>query len=896
MMKGSIPRFFLSVVFSSIAIFSYSISAYGGDMFTHWQVELGNWSNSDNWDGGEPTGSYTYIENGGTAEITLNGEHPHELHMSNDSTIRMYSGSLSVDDKEYIGKMTLSRFIQSGGTHTVHHNFTLGYGTNGKGIYDLSGGELRTRYAWIGFSSGTGEFTHSGGTHTISGEFVLGYSADGTYKLSGTGILDARDVNEYIGKYGTGEFTQSGGTNRTDHLTIASKGIYRQNDGTVSVKCLSIENGGSYYYKGGSLTVDAGFDVKGTLDLGNSNVTITCNSAIVDLSSGNIANAGNGSLNVGANSLTIYDSGASPESLFGSYATQGMTHEKGTTLIVGQAEGFSGAGKIEDFVDCSGTIEAADGEGINLENGLLVRSNGRVNLGSGTMTVKANGSGLNGGQLSSATELIGQAATATFEQTGDSSTNTANEIYLGSRALNGAPAGHGTYTLTGGSLTASTAEYIGYFSSSTFNQVGSNTVNTVENLYLGYDFDGDGTYILGGGRVAANNEYLGFYAKGTFTQETGTTNNVSGVLYVGYGYNQSEGIYNMNGGSISAEQENIGRNGTGRFIQNSGVNHTNKLIVGDTSNGIGRYELKSGDLVVNDRELIGGNAGVGTMTHTGGIHQVELAYVGFATNSTGTYELSGTGEVNANMVYVGYHGTGTFIQEEGTVNIDRLMYIGYWAGSNGTYRVASGSLSVGELYVGREGHAVFSIEDSSADVTVTEKLSFGPDSEFNADAGSIIHMTGSIFENESTDSDALSGLGNLEMIFEGGNEDIDTFEVAGKDIGNIYPDGWTDNFVLDTLTIGGDDIGKLKLVDIFDNNPNWAGQEALYVVNLNIGAGSYLDLNGLNLYYINSSIDPSAIIIYNGGLLIPEPTTIGMLIIGAYLFILRKKGNLLYVG
>ncbi len=888
-MKGSVSHFFVSVVFSSAVIFVCSVSAYGGDMFTHWQVALGNWSNSDNWDGGEPTGSYTYIENGGTAEITLNGEHPHELHMSNDSTIRMYSGSLSVDDKEYIGKMTVSRFIQSGGTHTVHHNFTLGYGTNGNGIYELSGGELRTMYAWIGFSSGIGEFTHSGGTHTIDGEFILGYSADGTYELSGTGVLDARNVNEYIGKYETGEFTQNGGTNQADHLTITSKGIYRHNDGVVSVKCLSIENGGNDYYKGGSLTIDAGLDVKGTLDLGNSNVAITCNSAIVDLSGGNIVNAGNGSLNVGANSLTIYDAGARPESLFGSYTTQGMMHEKGTTLVVGQTEGFSGAGEIEDFVDCAGTIESATGEGINLENGLLVRSTGQLNLGSGTLTVKADGSSLNGGQLSAATELIGQAATVAFEQTGDSSNNTADEIYLGSRALNGEPAGNGTYTLSGGSITANTAEYVGYFSSGTFNQVGNDTVNTVESLYLGYDLEGDGTYTLSGGRVAANDEYVGFYAKGTFTQQAGTTNNVSGVLYVGYGYAQSDGVYNMNGGSLSADQENVGRNGTGRFTQYSGVNQTNRLTVGDTSNGTGKYELKAGSLIVNDREFIGGNDGVGTMTHTGGTHQVNLAYLGFLNNSTGTYELSGTGEVNANMVYVGYHGTGTFIQEAGTVNIERLMYIGYWADSNGTYRLAGGSFSVGELYVSREGHGVFSIEDSSADVMVTEKLSFGADSEFTAADGSRIHMTGSIFENESTDSGALAGLQNLEMIFEGGDEDVDTFEVAGKDLGNVYPDGWTDNFVLDTLTLGGDDVGKLILTDIFDNNPNWTGQEALYVVNLNIGPGSYLDLNGLNLYYLNSSIDPSATIVYNGGMLIPEPMMVSLVTIGLIGLVFRRK-------
>ena len=74
-------------------------------------------------------------------------------------------------------------------------------------------------------------------------------------------------------------------------------------------------------------------------------------------------------------------------------------------------------------------------------------------------------------------------------------------------------------------------------------------------------------------------------------------------------------------------------------------------------------------------------------------------------------------------------------------------------------------------------------------------------------------------------------------------------------------DGWVDNFALDTLMLGGVDIGKVLLVDNFDNQPGWVGSEALYVTNFYVGSGSYLDLNGLNLYYINGAIDPGATII-----------------------------------
>ena len=143
-------------------------------------------------------------------------------------------------------------------------------------------------------------------------------------------------------------------------------------------------------------------------------------------------------------------------------------------------------------------------------------------------------------------------------------------------------------------------------------------------------------------------------------------------------------------------------------------------------------------------------------------------------------------------------------------------------------------------------------------------MRFGADSTFTAVPGSTIHMTGSALENENTDPTDLLGLHSLEFIFEGGAEDIDPFEVAGQDMGAVI-EGWTENFAHGTLTLGGDDIGQVQLVDSVDNQPVWEGSEALYVYTLNLGAGSYLDLNGHNLYYFQGSIDPGATILYNGG-------------------------------
>ena len=60
--------------------------------------------------------------------------------------------------------------------------------------------------------------------------------------------------------------------------------------------------------------------------------------------------------------------------------------------------------------------------------------------------------------------------------------------------------------------------------------------------------------------------------------------------------------------------------------------------------------------------------------------------------------------------------------------------------------------------------------------------------------------------------------------------------------------GLENNFALNTFTLGGKDIGQIRLDSYYPNGiyPD----EALYVHNLNIEAGSYLDLNGYDFYYV----------------------------------------------
>lgn len=128
----------------------------------------------------------------------------------------------------------------------------------------------------------------------------------------------------------------------------------------------------------------------------------------------------------------------------------------------------------------------------------------------------------------------------------------------------------------------------------------------------------------------------------------------------------------------------------------------------------------------------------------------------------------------------------------------------------------------------------------------------------------------------------MAGLANLKLIFEGGIGHVDAFEVAGADLGPI-PAGFSGNFALGSLVLGGVDVGYVQLVDQVSNRGDGGGNlapEALYVHDLILGPGCLLDLNGLNLYYWHAQIDPGAAIDLKGEHLmavVPEPSSIALI-------------------
>ncbi len=216
----------------------------------------------------------------------------------------------------------------------------------------------------------------------------------------------------------------------------------------------------------------------------------------------------------------------------------------------------------------------------------------------------------------------------------------------------------------------------------------------------------------------------------------------------------------------------------------------------------------------------------------------------------GTAEITGaTDPAVAEHLTVGRFASGHLHQTGGSLQVPGTLTLGYWVGSEGWLDCSGGTLEAGNLYVGHFGAGHLALT-GAADVTVTGVLSLGNAGTLAAAPGATVHLAGTAFRNVSTTPAALADLAALAVVLEAGQATATDVEVAGRDLGADAA-GWTMNFALGTLAVGGAAPGHLHLVDLHDNQPGWGGNEAMYVEALTIGPGAILDLAGLNLYYRN---------------------------------------------
>jgi hypothetical protein len=204
---------------------------------------------------------------------------------------------------------------------------------------------------------------------------------------------------------------------------------------------------------------------------------------------------------------------------------------------------------------------------------------------------------------------------------------------------------------------------------------------------------------------------------------------------------------------------------------------------------------------------------------------------------------------------VGYGGVGVVNHTAGAHEIGGTLTLGREPNAAGVYQVHAGDLRVHDLDVGPAGAGVLCLCTSAPNVTVSGVLRIGPAGEVEAPAGAAVRLTGrdadaADLDILSTDPNALAALGDLNVILEGGTGSAADVEAAGRDLG-LDANGWCDNASLAALTLGaeGGPAGRIKLQDAHDNQPGWAGPEALYVDRLVIRPRAAVDLSDANLYF-----------------------------------------------
>jgi len=267
----------------------------------------------------------------------------------------------------------------------------------------------------------------------------------------------------------------------------------------------------------------------------------------------------------------------------------------------------------------------------------------------------------------------------------------------------------------------------------------------------------------------------------------------------------------------------------------------------------------------------------GRILQTGGSLTVGAGLsVGAGAGGNGSYRLEGGTLTSKFDEYIGYLSTGTFTQTGGTHIAQGALNVGY--GGKGVLNMGGGTLTAGSLIVGFGG--TLNVTNAQA-VVRAGQFTLQPGSSLTGVAGSQVHIISQnnpYFYIYSQDEAALAGLADLTVVFDGDTTGwIGALEVAGADRGPTLA-GFEDNFALGGLVLGYGNPARVALLDRVDNG-NRSSAEALYVHNLTIGAGSRLDLGGLNLYYDGTLLNQGTII---GGSpqFVPEPATVGILVAG----------------
>jgi len=284
-------------------------------------------------------------------------------------------------------------------------------------------------------------------------------------------------------------------------------------------------------------------------------------------------------------------------------------------------------------------------------------------------------------------EVIGDAGEGHFSQTGG--TNTAASVILG-----GQVGGSGNFVLEGGNLETSLG-VIGDFGSGAWRQTGGTFA--ADEARIGVEAGSTGSYVLEGGSIEAGSVVVGTLGDGEFIHQSGEAT-ISSDLVLGHAEG-GIGRYELRGGELTVlGHTTLGESGEGSFIQSGAdsLHRVASLRMGYTPGGVGSYELHDGRLHTGSTTVGGGDPrlpgpATASFTQHGGEHDVDHFVVGsdFETGRAGQYALLG-GETRAISLEV--RGMGTFEQFGGVLGVAEALYVLF-----GQYTLHDGRLEVGSV-------------------------------------------------------------------------------------------------------------------------------------------------------------------------------------------------------
>jgi hypothetical protein len=674
-----------------------------------WVGGTGSWDIGTNWDPvGQPIdGDWAFIRNDGPDAINVyyrNTLYPEaELAALSIGGTSTHSGTTHFHmflDHSLITRMTEVGVIgdvifrQSAGSHVVHGRLSLGYAA-GTGTYELRGGTLEAEHEELGYlyNLDIGNFIQTGGTNT-TGSLFVGYNGIGTYELHG-GELVAGGIILGENDYSEGTFIQTGGTNRvTSRLTIGQCG----------------ECTGTYELHGGDL--EAGEMYVGYTGTGTFTQTGGGNRVFGDLKVGAIIGTGTYNLSGGA---MLAENEYVGEHRAGTFNQTGGVNQILHTLYLGEETGCSGTYELGGGILAPSSIHVGnEGSGVFRQTAGTIFCDHELYVGLG----EGGGSfDLQGGNLWTLNTIIGDHGTGDFSQSGGRH-SIAGFLEMG----NAAP---GSYTLSGDGSLEADREKIGVADTGTFTQSGGS--HQVSNyLNLGYYDIGEGTYSLSGGILSASVAYVGGEGTGTFSQDGGTFT-LSGDLSLGHGrlpdmlpdttVGPRVGTYTLSEGHLEATNEYVGYAGTGTFTQTGGFNKVgNTLALAVNPGSSGQYHLEDGYLEtgsldvgqggtfhqesgtlncgdLSNRNTVNLNGGVATVT--GNVTNEASAQLNIANDATfsGTTNNYGTVKVTDTTVTWGtYVEHGTYISDPATQIFNNLTVYpdGFIVAGEGDYFLIKG--------------------------------------------------------------------------------------------------------------------------------------------------------------------------------------------------------------